>query len=308
LQVLLYIAYKLCLCPGPQSWTRHLRQPLYGLGRAPLKSSWAAAPRRRAPLASHGICKHKTFTSPGHINKSRHSIRKPLFSEPTYFAENRLIRYFVIALKSDHPKLAEDEANQGISYKEENRAAINIIHSFGSHRSAVIPWLQQTGIKDYLEGLDKEQIQASFSLPKDTDSKPELFLILKTRVHAHLATIASPESFPHCNYRKGSRIRAKEKARDNEDQPPVLETVPNILLSGRIWQRPLYNRIPADSVQLTDKQANTWAEVIKIQLLIFYTSVSLEKASYKNILDFIKAYYKRFLRPETETLISEILG
>ncbi|TVY62818.1 hypothetical protein LSUE1_G006899 [Lachnellula suecica] len=43
-------------------------------------------------------------------------------------------------------------------------------------------------------------------------------------------------------------------------------------------------------------------------LLIFYASVSLEKAGHRNILDLIKAYYERFLRPETETPISEILS
>ena len=42
-----------------------------------------------------------------------------------------------------------------------------------------MPWLQRTGIKDCLEGLDKEQIQALFSLPKSADNKPELFLILE---------------------------------------------------------------------------------------------------------------------------------
>lgn len=42
-----------------------------------------------------------------------------------------------------------------------------------------MPWLQRTGIKDCLEGLDKEQIQASFALPTNAESEPELFLILE---------------------------------------------------------------------------------------------------------------------------------
>ena len=45
-----------------------------------------------------------------------------------------------------------------------------------------------------------------------------------------------------------------------------------------------------------------------VQLIIFYTSVSLEKASYRNTLDLIKGYYERFLQPESETPIGEILG
>jgi hypothetical protein len=59
-------------------------------------------------------------------------------------------------------------------------------------------------------------------------------VLRQTRVYTHLATIASPESFLPCYYEKDTRIRAKEEARDSQDQLPVLETVPNILLSGRI--------------------------------------------------------------------------
>jgi hypothetical protein len=45
-----------------------------------------------------------------------------------------------------------------------------------------------------------------------------------------------------------------------------------------------------------------------VQLMIFYASVSLEKAGHGNTLDLIKGYYKRFLQPETETPMGEILG
>lgn len=196
LQVLLCTACGLCLRPGPQSWTRHLRQPPHGLGRAPLKRlvelfqtyrlqdpSVVAAPSPRSggapPFAVPGLrlldgfeclaCPAGLTRNPqardlhlsrAHQQKPAQHKKTPLWRAcklQTYFAENRLIRYFVVALKSDHPRLAEDEANQGISYEEEKffqqqgkdtlqakddgRAATNIVHGFGSHRSAVMPWL-----------------------------------------------------------------------------------------------------------------------------------------------------------------------
>ena len=44
------------------------------------------------------------------------------------------------------------------------------------------------------------------------------------------------------------------------------------------------------------------------QLIIFHTSVSLEKAGQGNTLDPIKEHCERFLRPETEAHMGEILG
>jgi hypothetical protein len=45
-----------------------------------------------------------------------------------------------------------------------------------------------------------------------------------------------------------------------------------------------------------------------MQLIIFYTSASLEKAGLGETLERIKQYYKRFLKQDTETPIGEILG
>jgi hypothetical protein len=45
-----------------------------------------------------------------------------------------------------------------------------------------------------------------------------------------------------------------------------------------------------------------------VQLMIFHASVSLEKAGHGNTLDLIKGYCERFLQPETETPMGEILG
>ena len=75
--------------------------------------------------------------------------------------------------------------------KEDSKAAANIVQGFDSHRSAVMPWLQRTRIKDCLEGLNKEQIQASFSLPKSADIEPELFLILEVMDEILSEAIAS---------------------------------------------------------------------------------------------------------------------
>ncbi|TVY12548.1 hypothetical protein LARI1_G009653, partial [Lachnellula arida] len=451
LQVLLCTACGLCLRPGPQSWTRHLRQPPHSLGGAPLKRlvelfqtyrlqdpSVVAAPSPRSggapPFAVPGLrlldgfeclaCPAGLTRNPqardlhlsrAHQQKPAQHKKTPLWRAcklQTYVAENRLIRYFVVALKSDHPRLAEDEANQGISYEEEKffqqqgkdtlrakddgRAAANIVHGFGSHRSAVMPWLQRTGIKDCLEGLDKEQIQASSSLPKDADSEPELFLILEVMdeilSEAHSWCFDGPEcmlTWPRQLALSRFHTATTGKARGFEPKKEP-ETVK---INRRYWKQFLtyYYRVvhgsghftasdesqraPADSVQLTDKQANAWAEVIKgvqtqgrealrdslsvfcmavichefggsrysspllrfcavhsvrpftktwkepgnynsflsgliwvVQLLIFHASVSLEKAGHGNTLDLIKEYCERFLRPETETPMGEILG
>jgi hypothetical protein len=39
--------------------------------------------------------------------------------------------------------------------------------------------LRQTGIKEYTRDLKKDKIYTSFTIPKITESEPELFLILE---------------------------------------------------------------------------------------------------------------------------------
>jgi hypothetical protein len=63
--------------------------------------------------------------------------------------------------------------------EEDARAEANIVHGFNSHRSAMVPWLRRTGIEEHTRGLKKDEIHASFAAPKDTESEPELFLILE---------------------------------------------------------------------------------------------------------------------------------
>ncbi len=60
-----------------------------------------------------------------------------------------------------------------------SKAEANIVHGFDSHRSAVVPWLRRTGIEEHTRGLKKDEIHASFAMPKTIESEPELFLILE---------------------------------------------------------------------------------------------------------------------------------
>ncbi len=59
------------------------------------------------------------------------------------------------------------------------KAEANTVYSFGSYKSAVVPWLRRTGIEEHTRGLKKDEIYTSFAVPKNAESKPELFLILE---------------------------------------------------------------------------------------------------------------------------------
>ena len=63
--------------------------------------------------------------------------------------------------------------------EEDTKAEANTIHGFDSHRSIVVPWLRQTGIKEYTQDLKKDEMHASFIVLKNTNNEPELFLILE---------------------------------------------------------------------------------------------------------------------------------
>ena len=127
----------------------------------------------------------------------------------TFFAETRLIRYFVVvgseaegSSGSSGKVLVDDTAaveaffrlleEDAAAATEDARADANLVHGFDSHRSAVVPWLRRTGIADHIEGLDKDEMQSSFAVPggdrvggdgagddDDDDGGPELRLILK---------------------------------------------------------------------------------------------------------------------------------
>jgi hypothetical protein len=439
-----------CLQPRPDVWASHLRQQPHSLRAAQLKSlkelfgsyDLAAPDKVGVPkqngagpaTAIHGlhvmdgwqclVCvggltrnleTMKLHVSKAHQQKPSSHKDSPLWRAcklQTFFAENRLIRYFVVAEKGDDSCLDHARLGQSLGHeeerffqqqakdvhcaKEDGKAAANIVQGFDSHRSAVMPWLQRTGIKDCLEGLDKEQIQASFSLPKSADNEPELFLILEIMdeilSEAHSWCFDGPEcmlTWPRQLALSRFHTATVGKARGFEPkkEPETVKT------NRRYWKQFLtyYYRVihsgshfttsgnsqrtPADSVQLTDEQDSAWAGVIRsarsqereqlreslsvfcmaiichkfggsrysspllsfcamhsvrpftrtwkeagnynsflsgliwvVQLMIFHASVSLEKAGHGNTLDLIKGYCERFLQPETETPMGEILG
>ena len=63
--------------------------------------------------------------------------------------------------------------------EEDAKAEANTIYGFDRHRSTIVPWLRRTGIEEHTRGLKKDEMHASFTVPKDTESEPELFLILE---------------------------------------------------------------------------------------------------------------------------------
>ncbi len=113
----------------------------------------------------------------------------------TFFAENRLVRYFAI-VEGEGRSPEGDRPEQSLSVEEQEffwqqdadvkqagqdaTAAASTVHGFESHRSAVIPWLdRRTGIMECIRGLNKDQIQTLFAQPKkDSESEPELVRIL----------------------------------------------------------------------------------------------------------------------------------
>jgi hypothetical protein len=63
--------------------------------------------------------------------------------------------------------------------EEDAKAEANVVYSFGSHKSAIVPWLRRTEIKEHIRGLKKDEIYASFIIPKAAESEPKLVLMLK---------------------------------------------------------------------------------------------------------------------------------
>ena len=330
-----------CLQPRPNAWVPHLRQQPDGLRGAQLTSlgeifsscSLAAPADVECPgqlqedanpaTAIRGLrvadgwqcltCREglttnlktmKLHVSRVHQQRPGAHKSRPLwqaFKLQTFFAENRLVRYFVVTEEPSPSLAADNKAERGTDPEEEKflqqqgedvtcaaedgKAAANIVQGFGSHRSAVVPWLQRTGIKDCLEGLDKKQSHASFSLPKkDADkSEPELLLILEVMdeilSEAHSWCFDGPEcmmTWPRqlALSRFHTATTGKARGFEPKKEPETVKT------NCRYWKQFLayYYRVvhsgghfatsergqrtPADSVQLTDEQAGAWAGVL----------------------------------------------
>ncbi|KUJ23661.1 uncharacterized protein LY89DRAFT_569466, partial [Mollisia scopiformis] len=50
--------------------------------------------------------------------------------------------------------------------EEDTKAEANVVHGFGSYKSAVVPWLRRTGIEEHTRGLKKDEMHTSFTVPK----------------------------------------------------------------------------------------------------------------------------------------------
>ena len=59
-----------------------------------------------------------------------------------------------------------------VTIEGDTKAEANTIHGFGSHKSAIVPWLRQTGIKGHTRGLKKDKIHASFVILKGARASP----------------------------------------------------------------------------------------------------------------------------------------
>ena len=110
----------------------------------------------------------------------------------TFFAEKQHIWYFVV---DDDATGASDASTASLDSGEEDffkqlsedvavaeadaKAEADVVHGFDSHKSAVVPWLRRTGIEEHTRGLRKDEMHASFAVPKAAESEPELFLILE---------------------------------------------------------------------------------------------------------------------------------
>jgi hypothetical protein len=143
-----------------------------------------------------------------HVSKEHK--QKP--AQQTFFAETQHIRYFVVVgegadqasgdgkatalepREQDFFKLLDEDA---AAAELDAKAEANIVHGFGSHRSAIKPWLRRTGIEEHRRGLRKDEMHASDAVPKSADVEPELFLMLEVmdeiRSEAHGWCFDGPE-------------------------------------------------------------------------------------------------------------------
>jgi hypothetical protein len=114
-----------------------------------------------------------------------------------FFAETCFVRYFVAeedgpksclgtaSLNADDcPSLEEkgffELLNEDVAVAElDAKAEANIVHGFGSHRSAVEPWLMRTRIEEHTRGIRKDEMHALVAVLKSAEEEPELFLMLE---------------------------------------------------------------------------------------------------------------------------------
>ncbi|KAG4428822.1 hypothetical protein IFR05_015699 [Cadophora sp. M221] len=211
-QVLLCTECGFCLRPGRDIWLRHLRQKPHCLRGAPLKaivglfeSYDLLAPEQVAVSTqavdglrlldgfqcvtcladlTQSLQTIQLHVSKVHQQKPALHKKSPIWRTcklQTFFAETRLVRYFVVngatgAADASTNDLDSGEADffkqldKDVAVVEEDvKAEANIVHGFSSHRSAVVPWLRRTGIEEHTRGLKKDEMHASFAVPKNAD-------------------------------------------------------------------------------------------------------------------------------------------
>ena len=232
--------------------------------------------------------------SKAHQQKPAVHEKSPLWREcklQTFFAENRWVRYFVVngatgAVDAGTKSLDSGEADffgqldkDAAVAEEDAKAEANIVHGFDRHRSAVVPWLIRTGIEEHTRGLKKDEMHASFAVPKTTESEPELFLMLEVMdeifTEAHSWCFDGPDcmlTWPRQLALSRFHTAAVGKARgfDPKKEPNTLKTnfgywKQFLTYSYRVAYRGSHfttadddQRTPESCIQLTDAQEKAW--------------------------------------------------
>ena len=232
--------------------------------------------------------------SKAHQQKPAVHEKSPLWREcklQTFFAENRWVRYFIVngateAVDAGTKSLDSGEADffgqldkDAAVAEEDAKAEANIVHGFDRHRSAVVPWLIRTGIEEHTRGLKKDEMHASFAVPKTTESEPELFLMLEVMdeifTEAHSWCFDGPDcmlTWPRQLALSRFHTAAVGKARgfDPKKEPNTLKTnfgywKQFLTYSYRVAYRGSHfttadddQRTPESCIQLTDAQEKAW--------------------------------------------------
>ncbi len=168
----------------------------------------------------------------------------------TFFAKKQHIRYFVAddakeaagALDASIKSLDSGEADffkqlsEDVAVAEEDaKAEANIVHGFSGHKSAIMPWLRRTGIEEHTRGLKKDEMHASFAVPKAAESEPELVLMLEVMdeifIEAHSWCFNGPDcmlTWPRqlalSRFYTAAAPGQKTRAFDPKKEPNTLKT------------------------------------------------------------------------------------
>jgi superfamily II DNA or RNA helicase len=229
----------------------------------------------------------------------------------TFFAEKQHIRYFIVqeAEEQAAEQAAEQASDDGgaaalepgeqdffkrldedVAVAEQDaKAEANVVHGFGSHRSAVVPWLRRTGIEEHTRGLKKDEMHASFALPKDAESEPELFLMLEVMdeifIEAHGWCFDGPDcmlTWPRqlalSRFHTAAAPGQKTRAFDPKKEPATLRTnfgywkqlltycYRVVHRGGHFTGEDDDQRTPEHCIRLTGAQEKAWGAALRSAL------------------------------------------